>query len=311
MLSSCYFLTNSFVFLLGAWPSIHPLRLSTARKQLREKKLKLTVKQNILNVKRAEQWQCLTVLDLMPTVEATVESDSYPWLVKHFPISPPCLRPACQTVGSKKSISHNDLTHRLGSLIRIDKGIRKMYEMNPDNTDELKRLLARLQLAFTLLFFPPPGQRESRELSCLTDRLKGKDGRMRLTLLGKRIEFSGRSPISGDIYLDLDEVGVPRGISKKLTLPEYVTDFNKEHLSRLLFRNEVKIIQRGNQTMNPKYGGHSLMVGDICHRYIQDGDMVMLNRQPSLWSSSVQAFRARVFDSAHSSPSSIRLNVEM
>ena len=123
----------------------------------------------------------------MPAAEAAVESDSYPWLVKHFPISPPCLRPACQTVGPKKSISHNDLTHRLGSLIRIDKGIRKSYETNPNNTQELKRLMARLQLAFTLLFFPPPGQRESRELSCLTDRLKGKDGRLRLTLLGKRI----------------------------------------------------------------------------------------------------------------------------
>ena len=63
--------------------------------------------------------------------------------------------------------------------------------------------------------------------------------------------------------------------------------------------------------MNPKYGGHSLMVGDVCHRYIQDGDMVMLNRQPSLWSSSVQAFRARVFDDVGCSPSSIRLNVEV
>ncbi len=53
------------------------------------------------------------------------------------------------------------------------------------------------------------------------------------------------------------------------------------------------------------------MVGDVCHRYIQDGDMVMLNRQPSLWSSSVQAFRARVFDDVGCSPSSIRLNVEV
>ena len=269
------------------------------------------VKQNILNVRRGEQWQSLTALDLMETDEALSDTEKYPWLVKHFPISPPCLRPACQTVGAKKSISHNDLTHRLGSLIRIDKGIRKSYETNPNNTQELKRLLARLQLAFTLLFFPPPGQRESRELSCLSDRLKGKDGRLRLTLLGKRIEFSGRSPISGDIYLDLDEVGVPRGISKKLTLPEYVTDFNKEYLRELLFRNEVKIIQRGNQTMNPKYGQHTLSVGDVCHRYLQDGDMVMLNRQPSLWSSSVQAFRARVFDEVGCSPSSIRLNVEI
>jgi len=232
------------------------------------------------------------------------------FLVRNFPIGPPAMRPACQTTGAKKSISHNDLTHRLGSLIRIDKNIRKTFDTT-GNKDEIRRLLCRLQLAFTLLFFPPPGQRESRELSCLSDRLKGKEGRMRLTLLGKRIEFSGRSPISGDIFLNLDEVGVPDGIAKQLTLPEYVTDFNMDYLSTLLYKREIKIIQRGNQTMNPKFGRHVLQVGDICHRYIQDGDWVIMNRQPSLWSSSVQAFKAKVLKNVNCRPSSIRLNVEI
>ncbi len=264
------------------------------------------MKQNILNVMKDDnQWRCFTALDVVDELDLEL-----PWLVKHFPIAPPAMRPACQTIGAKKSISHNDLTHRLGSLIRIDKNIRKVKETT-GNRDELRRLLCRLQLAFTLLFFPPPGQRESRELSCLTDRLKGKDGRMRLTLLGKRIEFSGRAPISGDIYLDLDEVGVPDGIAKMLTLPEYVTDFNKEYLSGLLYHQEVKIIQRGNQTMNPKYGNHVLQIGDVIHRYLRDGDWVILNRQPSLWSSSVQAFKVKILHNVRSRPSSIRLNVEI
>ena len=261
------------------------------------------VKQNILNIKQDGAWRCFTTLDLDEEIDKA-------WLVKHFPIGPPAMRPACQTTGAKKSISHNDLTHRLGSLIRIDKSIRKTVETT-GNKEEIRRLLCRLQLAFTLLFFPPPGQRESRELSCFSDRLKGKEGRMRLTLLGKRIEFSGRAPISGDIYLDLDEVGVPDGIARQLTLPEFVTDFNKEYLNKLLYQQEIKIIQRGNQTMNPKYGSHMLQVGDICHRFLRDGDYVIMNRQPSLWSSSVQAFKVKVLKNVRARPSSIRLNVEI
>ena len=177
-----------------------------------------------------KQWRCANVLDIDDYKNET----EYPFLVKELLISPPCLRPTCTTVNSKVSVSQNDITHRLGSLIRIDSTLRKAYQLNPNNKEELARILNRLQLAFTLLFFPPPGQRESRELSCLTDRLKGKDGRMRLSLLGKRVEFSARSVISGDNYLELDQVGVPELIANSLTVPEYVTRYNKEHLTSLL-----------------------------------------------------------------------------
>lgn len=296
-----HFAHYSFFF-----PLIHPLRIVEARRDLKHLKLKMLVKQNILNVKHNDAWQSLTVFDL----EHEEEYLNYPWLIKHFPISPPSLRPACQSIGAKKSVSFNDITHRLGSLIRIDKAIRKAYNLNPHNKDELRRLLSRLQLAISLLYFPPPGQRESRELSCLSDRLRGKEGRLRLTLLGKRIEFSGRSPISGDIFLDLDECGMPLGIAKKLTVPEFCTDFNREYLSQLLFRNEVKFIQRGNRSINPKYGSHQLQNGDICHRFLRTGDWVLLNRQPSLWSSSVEAFKVKLLDHATCHPSSIRLSVE-
>lgn len=294
------------------FPLFHPLRITQARRDLKSLKLKLQVKQNILNIKKDnDQWQSLTVLDLEGDEDTLLEK--YDFLVKKFPISPPCLRPSCRNVGgsSRKAISYNDLTHRIGSLIRLDASIRKCYELNNQNDAELRRLISRLQLALTLLFFAPPGQRESRELSNISDRLRGKEGRLRLTLLGKRIEFSGRSPISGDVFLDLDQCGIPLLMARKLTLPERVTDFNQEYCRQLLFKNQVKYIQRGERTINPKFGSHQLKTGDICHRYLRNDDYVMLNRQPSLWSSSIQAFRAKIFDEkCLMQPSSIRLNVE-
>jgi len=296
-------------------PLIHPLRTNQAKELFAAtlKGKKFNIKQKILNIKDSSQWRSMTVYDLDDyDPDYTDIDEDYPFLVQNFPISPPCLRPTCVTVSSKVSISQNDITHRLGSLIRIDKTLRKCYELNPNNTEEQVRILSRLQLAFTLLYFPPPGQRESRELSCLTDRLKGKDGRMRLSLLGKRVEFSARSVISGDNYLEIDQVGVPISIARSLTVPEYVTAFNKDYLTNLLKTDMVKTIQRGNRSINPKYGMHDLRIGDVIHRYLLDDDYVLLNRQPSLWASSIQALRVKLVpNNSTMNPYSLRLNVEI
>ena len=296
-------------------PLFHPLRTTEAKKALPKSKTeKYFVKQNILNIKKeGKPWRAMTVYD-MNIQDYTPEGidKEHPYLVKVMPISPPCLRPTCVTISSKVSVSQNDITHRLGSLLRIDQNLRKSYALNPNNIEEHNRILSRLQLAFTLLFFPPPGNREARELSCLSDRLKGKDGRMRLSLLGKRVEYSSRTVISGDNYLALDEVGVPNAICMKLTLPEYVTNFNKEYLTGLLHKKMVKTIQRQKRSIDPKYGMHDLRIGDVVHRYLMDGDYVLINRQPSLWASSIQALKVKRFpEDSRLDPHSIRLNVEV
>ena len=116
------------------YPLFHPLRTTQAKKKLeKNKKGKFIVKQNILNVKDPmKQWRCANVLDI-----DDYNATEYPFLVKELLISPPCLRPTCTTVNSKVSVSQNDITHRLGSLIRIDSTLRKAYELNPNNKEEL------------------------------------------------------------------------------------------------------------------------------------------------------------------------------
>merc|ERR1719231_833694 len=80
-----------------------------------------------------------------------------------------------------------------------------------------------------------PGQpaattRSGRPLKSISQRLKGKEGRIRGNLMGKRVDFSARTVITPDPNLAIDEVGVPRSIARNLTYPEIVTSFNIDKL---------------------------------------------------------------------------------
>ena len=71
--------------------------------------------------------------------------------------------------------------------------------------------------------------RSGRPLKAIRQRLKGKDGRIRNNLMGKRVDYSGRSVITPDPNIELDQLGVPFVIAKNLTYPEIVKNFNKEN----------------------------------------------------------------------------------
>ena len=292
------------------YPVIHPMLLSVAKKELRKYKLKLKTFQNCIQIQTDLSRGALTVFDIPKEVQ-----DKNPfWLKKIIPISPTCIRPSCIT---ERGLSMNDLTHRLASLIRIDKSLRNSCRNNPSKVDDHKRILQRLQLAFTLFFFPPSGQRESRELSNFADRYKGKEGRFRQSNLGKRIEFSARSVITGDSFIDVDEIGVPIEVCEKLTNPVMVNRYNIDKLSEDLYKKKIKFIAKKNgfdklkdpwkienlnkiehedinyRMVDPKFNREPLNIGDIVHKKLENGDYVLVNRQPSLWKSSIQSMRVR------------------
>ena len=76
-------------------------------------------------------------------------------------------------------------------------------------------------------------QKSGRPLKSVKQRLKGKEGRVRGNLMGKRVDFSGRTVITPDPNLRIDQVGVPRSIAQNLTFPEIVTPFN---IDKLVFK---------------------------------------------------------------------------
>lgn len=82
---------------------------------------------------------------------------------------------------------------------------------------------------------PRATQKSGRPLKAIKARLKGKEGRIRGNLMGKRVDFSARTVITPDPNLRIDQVGVPRSIAQNLTFPEIVTPFNIEKYLNLAF----------------------------------------------------------------------------
>lgn len=137
-----------------------------------------------------------------------------------------------------------------------------------------------------------PSQPGQKPIRGFVQRLKGKQGRFRGNLSGKRVDFSGRTVISPDPNLRVDEVAVPERVAKILTYPERVTPHNMENLKRAI-RNGTEVhpganyVARGENKKFLKFGNRTaiadgLAVGDIVERHIMDGDIVLFNRQPSL-----------------------------
>ena len=129
----------------------------------------------------------------------------------------------------------------------------------------------------------------------LCQRLKGKQGRFRGNLSGKRVDFSGRTVISPDPNLRIDEVAVPERVARIMTFPDRVTPHNIDALRQAVLNgtdvwpgaNFATIAALGNFKRFLKLGSRQdiaskLAVGDIVERHLRDNDVVLFNRQPSL-----------------------------
>ena len=137
-----------------------------------------------------------------------------------------------------------------------------------------------------------PSQLGQKPIRGFVQRLKGKQGRFRGNLSGKRVDFSGRTVISPDPNLRIDEVAVPERVAKILTYPERVTVHNINNLKQAV-RNGPDIhpganfVARGENKKFLRFGNRNaiadgLSIGDVVERHIMDGDIVLFNRQPSL-----------------------------
>lgn len=113
----------------------------------------------------------------------------------------------------------------------------------------------------------------------------------------KRSNFNSRTVISPDPTLSISDVGIPEDVAKILTVPERVTRFNLEKLKKLMADGKVSFLIKHvtNTRFNLKYVrnplNRRLEIGDVVERQMMNGDMVFLNRQPSLSAGSMLAQR--------------------
>ncbi|MFN4046622.1 MAG: DNA-directed RNA polymerase subunit A', partial [Acidilobaceae archaeon] len=137
--------------------------------------------------------------------------------------------------------------------------------------------------------------RRKRPLKTLAQRLKGKEGRLRGNLSGKRVNFSARTVVSPDPYISINEVGVPVEIAKTLTVQVRVTPYNIEEIKGYVLNGPYKwpgatFVYKADQDRkidlryqkDYKKLAEELRPGDIVERHLIDGDIVLFNRQPTL-----------------------------
>ncbi|KAJ9648235.1 DNA-directed RNA polymerase II core subunit rpo21 [Coniosporium tulheliwenetii] len=233
------------------------------------------------------------------------------WMVLTvLPVPPPPVRPSISVDGTGQGMrGEDDLTYKLGDIIRANGNVRRAeLEGSPQHVvNEYKDLLQYHVATFMdndIAGIPQALQKSGRPLKTIRGRLKGKEGRLRGNLMGKRVDFSARTVITGDPNLSLDEVGVPRSIARTLTYPETVTPYNIGKLHQLVRNGPNEhpgakyVIRENGERIDLRHhkraGEITLQYGWKVERHIVDGDFIIFNRQPSLHKESMMGHRVRV-----------------
>ena len=235
-------------------------------------------------------------------------------ILTHLLVPPACIRPSVQMESAMGS-NEDDLTVKLSDIVALSKEIEKSIERGISFNTVMEQW-DNLQLKVGLYINSElprtntdprvnKANASTKAARGLCQRLKGKHGRFRGNLSGKRVNFSGRTVISPDPNLAICEVGVPRLIAMKMTYPEHVTAQNIE-LMRQLVRNGPEVHPGANFVVqldgtrrflkycNREDVAEHLRIGEVVERHMHDGDPVLFNRQPSLHKMSIMSHRARI-----------------
>ncbi|HEC72226.1 MAG TPA: DNA-directed RNA polymerase subunit A' [Thermoplasmatales archaeon] len=257
--------------------------------------------------------------DDLPLLDINRKTARPEWMVLTvLPVPPVTVRPSVTLETGERS--EDDLTHKLVDVIRIN---QRLQENRDAGAPQLivEDLWELLQYHITTYLdnqtsgIPPARHRSGRPLKTLAQRLKGKEGRFRSNLSGKRVNFSARTVISPDPNLSINEIGVPIEVAKELTVPIKVTPHNIEWCKQLIKQKikasenseeyipSVNYIIRDMEGMkqrikvtekNAEEVAEKLEVGSTIERQLTDGDICLFNRQPSLHRMSMMAHRVKV-----------------
>lgn len=230
------------------------------------------------------------------------------WAVLTSLLVPPVtVRPSIILESGERS--EDDLTHKMSDIIRAN---QRLWENLNAGAPEviIEDLWDLLQYHVTTFFdngtarVPPARHRSGQPLKTITERIKGKGGRIRKNLAGKRVNYSGRTVVSPDPLLAINEVGVPYEIATIVTVAETVNDLNLEKLKGLVGQGSVH--PGANYVIRPDGRKkkiteelkeeiiEELAPGYQVERHLQDGDIVLFNRHPSLHKGSLMAHYVRV-----------------
>ena len=230
-------------------------------------------------------------------------------------VPPPIIRPSIKPNDDSRARGEDDITLELQEIFKLNAKLAVAVKVS-----EQKLLLDELQAHISMYIHhdskagttggavnfgrgPPHSNRERRFYH---KRLKGKQGRIRRNLSGKRVNNCSRSVISPAPTYDIDEVGVPRTVAGRLTFTENVNQWNIAALQKRVrvgsgkLDGAVRVVYSDGSDVDLKLikdpTAVRVEIGCKVERYMQQGDVVMFNRQPSLHKMSIMAHRVRLTD---------------
>jgi DNA-directed RNA polymerase II subunit RPB1 len=255
-------------------------------------------------------------------------------IITTFIIPPVIIRPTAKVDFMSSATMEDALTLKISDIIIRNRTIRQQLEKetlnnelssyNLDNYHLLQYHIATYYDNESVKLPRSEFKTGNRITKSISDRIKGKSGRVRSNLMGKRVDFSARSVITSDPYIDIDQVGIPKKIAMELTIPEEVTPYNIKYLTELVKNGRdiypganfvVRINYRDghaeNQKIDLKYRKKAIRLnyGDIVERHSIDGDYVLFNRQPTLHKPSMMGHKIQVID--NDDLNTFRMNVSV
>jgi DNA-directed RNA polymerase subunit beta' len=274
---------NKFIAKMGAeavYELLQRLDLDSLSFDLRHKANNETSQQ-----RKADALKRLQVVEAFRDSLSRIENRPEWMIVKVVPVIPPELRPLVPLDGGRFATSDlNDLyrrviirNNRLKRLIEIkapDVILRNEKRMLQESVDSLFDNSRKVNAVKT---------ESNRALKSLSDSLKGKQGRFRQNLLGKRVDYSGRSVIVVGPELKLNECGIPKEMASELFKPFIIR--------KMLERGIVKTVKSAKKLVDKK----EAVVWDILEQVLK-GHPVLLNRAPTLHRLGIQAFQPKMIE---------------
>ncbi len=235
--------------------------------------------------RKAEALKRLKVVEAFRDANSRIENKPQWMVIKMVPVIPPELRPLVPLDGGRFATSDlNDLYRRV--IIRNNR-LKRLIDIKAPEVI-LRNEKRMLQEAVDSLFdnsrkVNAVRSEGNRALKSLSDMLKGKQGRFRQNLLGKRVDYSGRSVIVVGPELKLHECGLPKDMAAELFKPFIIR--------KLIERGIVKTVKSAKKIVDRK----DPVVWDILENVLK-GHPVLLNRAPTLHRLGIQAFQPKLIE---------------
>ena len=232
-------------------------------------------------------------------------------IIKNLIIAPPAIRPVNKSESTSGLSFEDKMSHKYMEIIKNNARLRKYYEKRLEG-DMKNREDICLQYHVATFYSNdstalPKDCRigDNKKYKSISERIKSKNGIIRMNLMGKRVNYSGRSVITTDPYIGINELGIPIKMVKNLTFPEIVNRANYDRLMMYVKNGRDKypganyVIKIDNGVKNYydlriAKNDIKLRDGDIVERHLLDGDYVLFNRQPSLHKVSMMAHKVKV-----------------